>query len=149
MPHFFAWNLKLDAGCGTSKREGFVGLDFFDYGQEIVWDLSDGVPLPDGSCREIFCQHVLEHVPDMVGVMNEFWRVLGPDGLLTAIVPYKTARKALIPTHVRLMDEGTFQFFEEGSELNERRRRGPEKWKIEEMAVNDRPDLVVVMRPIK
>jgi SAM-dependent methyltransferase len=141
--------LKLNAGCGTTPREGFIGIDLYDYGQDIVWDLEDGVPLPDDSCVEIITQHTLEHIPDMIGVMCEFWRVLEPNGKLTVIVPYKTNRKALIPTHVRLCDEETFRFFEEGKPLNEARRHSPEKWKIEEMIVNDRPDLVVIMRPIK
>jgi len=142
-------SIKLNAGCGTTPREGFIGLDLYDYGQEIVWDMEDGIPLPNSSCVEIMTQHTLEHIPDMIGVMCEFWRVLKADGKLTVIVPYKTNRKALIPTHVRLCDESTFRFFEQDTELNEKRRHSPEKWKIEEVSVNDRPDLVVIMRPIK
>ena len=142
-------HIKLDAGCGVSVKNGFIGLDIYDYKQHIVWDLQDGVPLPDSSCIEIHCQHCLEHIPDMIGVMCEFWRVLKKDGKLTVLVPHKSDSSALIPTHVRLMDEGTFKFFEENVEANELRRHGPEKWKIEEMTVNHRNDLIVVMRPIK
>lgn len=143
------FEVKLDAGCGNHKRSGFTGLDLFDYGQEIVWDLEDGVPLPDDSCVEVFTQHTLEHVQDMVGIMDEFWRVLKPGGTLTVIVPHRTADKAYIPTHTRRLDEGSFRFFEEDHPWNSERRRGPERWKILEMAVNDRPDLVVRMVPVK
>ena len=141
--------IKLDAGCGVSVREGYIGLDIYDYGQDIVWDMQGGIPLPDNSCAEIFTQHCLEHIPDMIGVMNEFWRVIKPGGKLTIIVPHKNNFKANIPSHLRIYDEGTFSFFEEGTEFNEKRRHGPEKWIIEETAVNDRPDMIVVMTPLK
>lgn len=141
--------LKLEVGCGPTwitKRIDFIGLDKLDFGQEIVWDVEQGIPLPDNSCEEIFCEHTLEHVVDLMGVMDEFWRVLKPEGKLTAIVPHKDNEKALVPTHVRLMDEETFRAFEE--EEN-RPHYTSKRWKILELATNDRPDVVAVMQPIK
>ena len=134
--------IRLDVGCGSAPRPGFVGLDKEDYGQEIVWDAEQGIPLPDDSCAEIFCQHTVEHLTDLVGVMREFWRVLGPRGKLTIIAPHRTSIQALKPTHVRLIDEGTFLAFAEED------KQGAKYWRIEEMAVNERPDIHVIMSPL-
>jgi len=52
-------DIYLDLGCGDKKHrrpikgKNNVGLDIIDYGQEIVWDVKDGIPLPDNSCEYI------------------------------------------------------------------------------------------------
>jgi ubiquinone/menaquinone biosynthesis C-methylase UbiE len=143
---FANMDFKLEVGCGPSPRKGYTGMDILDFGQAIVWDVDQGIPLPDNSCVEIFCQHTLEHVKDLMGVMDEFWRVLRPGGKLTAIVPHKDNPKALVPTHLRLMDEGTFRAFEEAES---RPHYTSKRWKINDLAVNDRPDVVVEMTPVK
>ena len=137
---------KLEVGCGPSTREGHIGMDILDFGQEIVWDVDQGIPLADDSIDELFCQHTLEHVKDLVAVMDEFWRVLRPNGKLTAIVPHKDNKKALVPTHLRLMDEETFRAFEE---KESRPHYTSKRWKIDELVKNERPDVVCIMRPIK
>src|SRR3990167_11002256 len=89
-------DLKLDVGCGDSKHDfknhglkDYIGLDIYDYGQDIVWNIEQGIPLPDNSCSEIFCSHVVEHLDDLITVMNEFWRILKPNGKLSIVCPHK------------------------------------------------------------
>ena len=40
--------LKVGLGCGQNCRPGYIGADFHDYGQGIVWNLEEGIPLPEG-----------------------------------------------------------------------------------------------------
>jgi SAM-dependent methyltransferase len=114
--------LKIDLGCGTNKRPGFLGIDRrkFD-GVDGVTDLtqrswsfkqsslgsvqllqsSDGeFILPDNSVTEATCSHFLEHLehnqrhPERVRFMNELWRVLVPGGKATIITPHWASNRA-------------------------------------------------------
>jgi len=58
---------------------------------EMTWlaPAQDGrLPLPDSSFDVVTSVHVLEHVADTQALMSEARRVLAPDGLFLASVPY-------------------------------------------------------------
>lgn len=80
-------NIKLDLGCGLHKKEGFIGLDSDDCGQEIIWNLEQGIPLPDNSVSELRAFHVLEHVEDFIFVLKEIYRVCKNGAEITAETP--------------------------------------------------------------
>ena len=83
--------LKLDFGCGKSKREGFKGVDCIAFpGVDFVVDLRKPWPWPDSSVAEAHCSHTLEHFDpwDRVHFLNELWRVLVPGGKCQVIVPH-------------------------------------------------------------
>lgn len=80
-------NIKLDLGCGLHKEEGFIGLDIDDCGQEIIWDLEQGIPLSDNSVIELRAFHCLEHVENFIFVLREIWRVCKNDAEITVEVP--------------------------------------------------------------
>lgn len=94
--------LKLDLGCGTRKREGFLGVDRrkFD-GVDIVHDLMV-MPWPwdDNSVEEVYCSHLLEHLdhnrhnPERVRFMNELYRILKPGGKATIVTPHWASNRA-------------------------------------------------------
>jgi len=50
---------------------------------DVWWNLGQPIPLPDGSCRYIFQEHVLEHfvLPRGLLLLNECHRLLGPGGV--------------------------------------------------------------------
>jgi SAM-dependent methyltransferase len=111
--------IKLDLGCGSNKREGFLGVDRrkFD-GVDAVADLSrpgkwrfseqhigglelpldggNGFIIPDSSIAEAHCSHFLEHLtgPQRVQFMNELYRVLRPGGTAMIITPYWCSSRA-------------------------------------------------------
>jgi SAM-dependent methyltransferase len=104
---------RLNLGCGTDVRAGYVNLDAASLpGVDVVHDL-DVLPLPfeDGAFREIVCQDVLEHV-DLVGVLRECHRILVPGGVLSMRSPHFSSAAAHIdPTHRRAFSIETLDFF--------------------------------------
>lgn len=49
----------------------------------------DAVPLPDGSVDFVVSSHVLEHFPDPIKALREWYRLVRPGGILFMIVPHK------------------------------------------------------------
>ena len=81
--------LRLDLGCGSSKKPGFVGLDLSP-DADIQWDIRWGLPFDDNSVIEIRSDHFLEHLelPVVVEVLRECRRVLVLGGVLNFTVPH-------------------------------------------------------------
>lgn len=134
--------IKLNIGCGQKKKEGYIGIDKEDYGQEYVRDIEKYcLPFSDNSVDEIFCEHTLEHLDNPMFVINEFWRVLKPEGKAIIIVPHKDNPGAYALRHKRYYNEYTFKALETDAVSR--------KWKIIEQVVNDRPDIHCLLQPIK
>lgn len=146
-------NIHLDLGSGDAgkQRGGNVSLDIRDCGTDIVWDIRNGIPLPDNSCEKITASHIMEHFyPDeFIRIMNECWRILRNDGVLYIITPSfeknaRTANHHLFPT------EDTFRGFEptENSTLGWDNYGQPVyRWTIKEIVLNERKDYHCKMTP--
>ena len=64
--------IKLDLGCGTRKRAGYVGLDRTALpGVDIVCDADKGIPLGDNSVEAVYSNYFLEHVDDLIFLFQE------------------------------------------------------------------------------
>lgn len=110
----------LDIGCGKKKVEGADGLDFIALDTvDIVHDLNSfPYPIADGTYDEIYCNHILEHVDDLVSVMKEIYRI-GKNGCKVFIRgPHGSCNKVIWidPTHKRGLNIGMFTdyFSQEG-----------------------------------
>lgn len=87
--------MKVDLGCGKFKREGYVGVDLVENGEDppknvdYVMDLRSGLPFADEEVDDIFCSHFLEHLTNAegLGLLKDCTRVLKPGGILELIVP--------------------------------------------------------------
>jgi SAM-dependent methyltransferase len=104
----------LDVGSGGTKQKATsAGVDLFRApGIDVVADLRAGLPFADASVDRIYAVHVLEHVLDLVPVMNELHRVLADDGVLHVLSPHWQAIAAVAdPTHVKYLDVQTFKWF--------------------------------------
>lgn len=104
--------IKLDIACGLQKREGFVGIDLSG-DNDITHDLTKYPwPFEDNSVFEINCSHYAEHVVDLKSFMEECYRILMPMGIMTITGPYYSSIRATQDfTHVRSLNELTFQYF--------------------------------------
>jgi SAM-dependent methyltransferase len=87
----------LDVGAGDAPyRELFAAqlymtLDHADTphsGRVDIVSSADVIPVAAGSFDAVLCTQVLEHVPAPLDVLREIRRVLVPDGLLIATVPF-------------------------------------------------------------
>ena len=117
----------LDLGAAHNPEPGFVSVDLQD--AAINCDLRLGLPLPDSSVGAIRASDFLEHMntcPDsscehgadgvsprcVVGMMNEFYRVLAPGGWLITHTPSTDGRGAFQdPTHVSYWNPNSFWYY--------------------------------------
>lgn len=105
-------DLRVDIGCGAKKmkkHQGLIGVDVVDLGQEIVWDVDRGIPLPDDSTKEVFMHHVLEHLKDPLFVLNECWRILKKGGELEIVVPHHQQSGAYVLHHTHFFSDMSFK----------------------------------------
>jgi len=82
--------LKLNLGCGDVFFAGWINVDLEDVRKaNLVWNLTERFPLPDGSCSLIYSEHVMEHfnVEDGLKIFRECQRLLAPRGVLRIAMP--------------------------------------------------------------
>jgi predicted SAM-dependent methyltransferase len=81
---------RLHLGCGTRRLDGWMNLDYvIGQSPDIVHDLSEGLPLPDGHVSLIHSEHLFEHfaLADGCHLMAECRRVLRPGGVMRIAMP--------------------------------------------------------------
>lgn len=108
-------NLKLDFGCGISKKEGFIGIDILPFANvDIVHDL--GVlpyPLQDNVANEIWMDNVLEHLERPLQVLEELHRISKNHAKITIAVPYfRSFYSCIDPTHRNFFSVEYFNYFD-------------------------------------
>ncbi|WP_026212446.1 class I SAM-dependent methyltransferase [Longispora albida] len=80
---------RVQIGGGKRLLPGFCNIDIADPA-DLVTDVREGIPLPDGSVEFVFTEHFLEHVDYPVSaktVLAECHRILEPGGELVVGVP--------------------------------------------------------------
>lgn len=108
---------RLNVGCGRDVIEGWINLDSVARpGVDIVCDLEavreHPIPLPDDSVDEFLLAHVIEHLGDSLGLMQELWRIARPGASAVLRVPHGGSDDAWEdPTHRRAFFTGSFGFF--------------------------------------
>ena len=112
----------LSVGCGRRAPEpGLVRLDRSPEVQpDVVWDLDEfPYPLEDSSFSTIECIDVIEHVENIPRVMEEFHRVLKPDGTLQIATPHFSSGNSFVdPTHRWHLSYFSFDYFCDGHGLS-------------------------------
>ena len=109
--------IRLDIGCGSNKRKGFVGLDLRPLPSvDIVCDIEeDPIPLEDNSVSKVYMSHFIEHVSPkrFLWVMSEIHRVCRPGALVDIHAPYGVNPLFVQdPTHAKPINESTFKYFD-------------------------------------
>ena len=104
----------LDVGCGWNKTPGAIGIDSnAKTDADVIHDL--GVvpyPFPDNEFEEIVCRHVIEHVPDVMALITELYRIAKPGGRITIVTPHYTNPDwATDPTHRNHFNSYSFNCF--------------------------------------
>lgn len=113
----------LSIGAGMERIEGAVHLDIAPLpGVELVWNIEQ-IPWPLGSnCWDkVVATDILEHLTNVVPVVDEINRILKPGGLLELQVPqWGTVNEAIDPTHKRSFTEMTFDYWIPGTMLGDK-----------------------------
>ena len=109
--------LRLNLGCGRNPIDGWTNIDAVALpGVDVVADLDRcrEAPLPfaESSAGEFLLAHVLEHLADPLGLMQELHRIASPGAVATIRCPYGSSDDAdEDPTHRRRLFVGSFGYF--------------------------------------
>ncbi|MGC2659147.1 MAG: methyltransferase domain-containing protein [Bryobacteraceae bacterium] len=104
----------LDVGCGINKYSGAIGLDRNpNTAADVIADLNHfPYPLADSSFLQIRAIHVIEHVADVIGFMEEVHRLLAPGGRAVIVTPHYTDFSSFCdPTHRWHLNSFTLRYF--------------------------------------
>lgn len=80
---------KIQIGGGNHLLDGYVNIDIVPPA-DIVWDVREGLPVPNNVCEFLFTEHFLEHIdyPTSVKkVMSDFFRIMKAGGKVVIGVP--------------------------------------------------------------
>lgn len=79
---------KLNLGCGLDIKEGYVNIDK-KRPADVLHDLNKfPYPFGDNAFGEVHCDNILEHLTNLVKVMEELHRIAKPNAKIRIIVPY-------------------------------------------------------------
>lgn len=130
----------LDLGCGNKKRVGAIGLDINPKTcPDIVHDLNEfPYPFVDSTFEEIYVDNVLEHLNDVIKVMEELHRIARPGAQIKIDVPYFRAHWAFIdPTHKHFFTTQSFAYFDPDHTFNKLYPYSSAKFKIQRIVFNE------------
>ena len=107
---------RLNFGCGFDIRSGYVNFDREPLpGVDISASIDPyypRLPFKDGEFDEILAFHVLEHVANKVGIMEELWRISRNNALIKIKLPDRNHSDAFLdPTHLSYWEVDTIDFF--------------------------------------
>jgi predicted SAM-dependent methyltransferase len=112
---------KLNLGCGKDIKEGFVNLDSVkNPGVDIVHDLNKTPwPLKDNEFDYIFASSTIEHLDNLILVMEEIHRICKNKARIEIIVPHFSSLGAYIdPTHKKFFSYYSFDYFTNNFDYN-------------------------------
>lgn len=104
----------LDLGCGKRKHEGAVGIDCEKSSSaDIIHDLNKfPYPFKDNTFDLIYCSDILEHLNDVIKVIQELYRISKPGAKIIIGAPHFSSHNAYTDlTHKRSFAVRSFDFF--------------------------------------
>ena len=104
----------LDVGCGVNKYKGALGVDYnTGTDADVIHDLGQfPYPFADNEFDLIVSFHVLEHVPDVMALITELYRITKHGGRIRIVTPhYSNPDWASDPTHRNHFNSYTFNTF--------------------------------------
>jgi SAM-dependent methyltransferase len=117
----------LDIGCGLNKYKSndasdkIIGLDACKLsGVDVVHNLDD-IPLPFESSTFdlVISNHCLEHIDNVVGLIDDIGRILKSGAILSVQVPHFSSRLAYGDlTHKKFFSLHSFDNFIDGAEFS-------------------------------
>jgi|OSPMetMinimDraft_2_1075162.scaffolds.fasta_scaffold00506_10 ubiquinone/menaquinone biosynthesis C-methylase UbiE len=83
-----------------NKIDGFITID--NYGNpDILFDLENGIPMPDNSCEYIQANQLVEHIRNIEKLFREMYRVCKNGAIIHIETPHRESEESWIDiTHV-------------------------------------------------
>lgn len=96
--------IKIDIGCGSNKRDGFIGVDIDKKTNPDIVASALNLPFSDNSVDEVFSAHLIEHFDPQEArrFFDEIYRVLKKGGKADIKVDKDWSKRRLMakdPTH--------------------------------------------------
>ena len=104
----------LDVGCGNDKQRGAVGIDIsLDTQADIIHDLNKfPYPFNNDEFDMVICNDVLEHLENVVAVIEEIHRISKPCAIVRIRIPHFTDSNAYSDvTHKHFFSSQSFDCF--------------------------------------
>ena len=111
----------LNLGCGRKRMENAINLDrTAETAPDIVHDLNQTPwPFPHDSFRTVYAYDVIEHLDDVLRVMEEVHRVSQNGARVHITVPHISCANAFTdPTHRHYFGYSSFDYFTEDNDLS-------------------------------
>ena len=108
--------IALNIGCGLNRIEitkeiKVINIDKSKYSKADKYlDLEKKLPFKTDSIDCIYAIHVLEHIENIIGLMNECYRVLKKKGIMMIEVPQGDGIWA-DPTHKKAFSKLSFRYY--------------------------------------
>ena len=95
-------------------------------------------PFPDSQFDEIYVDNVLEHLEDVIRVLEELHRIGKPRALVEVMVPYFRARYASIdPTHRHFFTADSLSYFDPDHPFCQLNDYSLARFKVEKKVFNE------------
>ena len=130
----------LDLGCGNKKHAGAVGIDVNPLTDaDIIHDLNCfPYPFEDSSFDEIIADNVIEHLDNVILVMEELSRISKAGATIKIIVPYFRSKWAFIdPTHRHHFTVDSFAYFDPDHIICKLYKYSEARFKVERTVFNE------------
>ncbi len=117
-----------------------MGIDFNSRtAADVIHDLNAfPYPLESETFDEIYLDNALEHLNDVMRVMEEVYRVCKKGGLVKVIVPYFRSTWACIdPTHKHFFTVNSFAYFDPDDVICTRYDYTLARFKVEKVVFNE------------
>ncbi len=141
--HFnYGKNMKvLDLGCGNKKHPGAVGMDINPLTDADIIHNLNSVPYPfeDSLFDEIIADNVIEHLDNVILVMEELSRISKLGATIKVVVPYFRSKWAYIdPTHRHYFTVDSFAYFDPENIISELYKYSQVRFKVKKVIFNEK-----------
>lgn len=105
--------IKLNLGCASDIKEGFINVDIDCPEADIKADLNnDWDFVAPESVDHVHASNIFEHLPDIIHTMNELYKVLKSGGTARVTVPSTDGRGAFQdPTHKSYWNKNSWKYW--------------------------------------
>ena len=80
--------MKLNLGCGSDYRMGWLNTDVGNVEKDLEVDMNREFPFEDNIFDLTYSSHVLEHLQDVEFSVNEMIRITKKDGKIVLLLPH-------------------------------------------------------------